>query len=71
MQEDVFKLEAEDVGPIYKVRIGHDDKGTSSGWFLESMHIQRFAAASKKSKKSNSMHLSNMCVSLFFLLFYF
>lgn len=47
-QEDVFKIEAEDVGPIYKVRIGHDNKGGSSGWFLERMHIQRYATKSSK-----------------------
>ena len=31
MKEDIIKIEADDVGPIYKVRIGHDNKGMSSG----------------------------------------
>ena len=34
-KEDVFKIEADDVGPIYKVRIGHDDSGSSSGILFE------------------------------------
>lgn len=49
----MFKIEAEDVGPIYKVRIGHDNKGASSGWYMEKMVIQRHALkGSKKLKKS-------------------
>ena len=53
LKEDTFKIEADDVGPIYKVRIGHDDKGMSSGWFLEKMHIQRLALkGSKRLRKS-------------------
>jgi len=31
LKEDVFKIEADDVGPIFKVRIGHDNKGLNSG----------------------------------------
>jgi hypothetical protein len=31
LKEDVFKIEADDVGPIYKVRIGHDNKGGNAG----------------------------------------
>lgn len=30
-KEDIFKIEADDVGEIYKVRIGHDDAGRNSG----------------------------------------
>jgi hypothetical protein len=49
----VFKVEADDVGPLYKVRIGHDNKGGSAGWFLEHMHIQRHATKSSKKLNSN------------------
>ncbi|XP_061409799.1 lipoxygenase homology domain-containing protein 1-like isoform X3 [Lethenteron reissneri] len=39
---DVFKLEAEDVGRLVKLRVGHDDKGLSSAWFLDSVTVRRF-----------------------------
>nr|XP_032809632.1 lipoxygenase homology domain-containing protein 1-like [Petromyzon marinus] len=39
---DVFKLEAEDVGRLAKLRVGHDDKGISSAWFLDSVTVRRF-----------------------------
>ncbi len=42
-QEDNFKIEDEDVGPLYKLRIGHNDKGANSGWFLDKACIQRHA----------------------------
>lgn len=51
-QEDVFKIEADDVGPLFKVRIGHDDGGRSSGWFLESLRIVRNSTKSKRSLRS-------------------
>ena len=31
----LFQLEAEDVGPLFKVRVGHDGSGMFDGWFLE------------------------------------
>ena len=30
-----FQIEADDVGPLLKVRIGHDGAGMFAGWFLE------------------------------------
>ena len=48
----MFKIEADDVGLLYKVRIGHDNHGGNAGWFLERMHIQRHAT--KSSKKLNT-----------------
>jgi len=30
-----IQIEAEDVGPLLKIRIGHDGKGMLAGWFLE------------------------------------
>lgn len=30
-KEDIFKIETDDVGSIFKVRIGHDDSGRNSG----------------------------------------
>ncbi|XP_061116516.1 lipoxygenase homology domain-containing protein 1 [Conger conger] len=32
---DVFRVKTNNVGPIYKIRIGHDNTGMSSGWFLD------------------------------------
>ena len=45
------QIEAPDVGPLRKIRIGHDGKGVGSGWYLESIKIQRYIARAKKRKK--------------------
>jgi len=29
------QIEASDVGPLLKIRVGHDGKGSFAGWFLE------------------------------------
>ncbi|KAF3701896.1 Lipoxygenase -like proteiny domain-containing protein 1 [Channa argus] len=42
---EIFKIEAQDVGKIYKVRIYHDGKGIGDGWFLETVHIRRLTMA--------------------------
>lgn len=31
----MLQIEAEDIGPLLKVRVGHDGSGAFSGWFLE------------------------------------
>uniref|UniRef100_A0A3B5AGE5 Lipoxygenase homology domains 1 n=1 Tax=Stegastes partitus TaxID=144197 RepID=A0A3B5AGE5_9TELE len=38
---EIFKIEALDVGKIYKIRIYHDGKGVGDGWFLETVDIKR------------------------------
>ncbi|XP_030623777.1 lipoxygenase homology domain-containing protein 1 [Chanos chanos] len=42
---EIFKIEALDVGRIYKIRIGHDGSGLGDGWFLESVDIKRLITA--------------------------
>ncbi|KAL0979113.1 hypothetical protein UPYG_G00180880 [Umbra pygmaea] len=37
---EIFKIEARDVGKIFKVRIGHDGAGMGSGWFLEKVDVK-------------------------------
>ncbi|XP_071795423.1 lipoxygenase homology domain-containing protein 1-like [Asterias amurensis] len=55
-----FKIEAEDVGPVSKIRIGHDGTGRFAGWFLDRVQLERFPPKSRlkrrksKSKKSRS-----------------
>ncbi|CAD5116407.1 DgyrCDS5298 [Dimorphilus gyrociliatus] len=39
---DTFKIQAEDVGPLKKIRIRHDDTSLGPGWFLEKITIKRF-----------------------------
>ncbi|KAK1884574.1 Lipoxygenase like domain containing protein 1, partial [Dissostichus eleginoides] len=34
---EIFRIEALDVGKIYKIRIYHDGKGIGDGWFLETL----------------------------------
>ncbi|XP_077976546.1 lipoxygenase homology domain-containing protein 1-like isoform X1 [Styela clava] len=48
---DKFKVEAQDVGPITKIRIGHNGKGVGPGWFLDSVKVQRFVKRTSKRKK--------------------
>ncbi|XP_053732656.1 lipoxygenase homology domain-containing protein 1-like isoform X2 [Synchiropus splendidus] len=42
---EIFKIEAQDVGKIYKMRIGHDGKGIGDGWFLETVDLKRLKMA--------------------------
>ncbi|XP_062333408.1 lipoxygenase homology domain-containing protein 1-like [Osmerus eperlanus] len=42
---EIFKVEALDVGKIFKVRIGHDGSGIGDGWFLEMLDIKRLTMA--------------------------
>uniref|UniRef100_A0A8C8JS96 PLAT domain-containing protein n=1 Tax=Oncorhynchus tshawytscha TaxID=74940 RepID=A0A8C8JS96_ONCTS len=37
---EIFKIEASNVGKIFKVRIGHDEAGIGSGWFLEKVYVK-------------------------------
>ncbi|XP_062273857.1 lipoxygenase homology domain-containing protein 1 [Scomber scombrus] len=37
---EIFKREAKDVGKIFKVRVGHNNSGVGSGWFLESVDVK-------------------------------
>ncbi|XP_013416715.1 lipoxygenase homology domain-containing protein 1 isoform X2 [Lingula anatina] len=47
-----FKIEAADIGPLVKIRIGHDGAGAFAGWFLDKVLIQRTPAkTSKRNKK--------------------
>ncbi|XP_071760769.2 lipoxygenase homology domain-containing protein 1 [Centroberyx gerrardi] len=42
---EIFKIEALDVGKIFKIRICHDGKGVGDGWFLETVEIKRLTMA--------------------------
>uniref|UniRef100_A0A665W322 Lipoxygenase homology domains 1a n=1 Tax=Echeneis naucrates TaxID=173247 RepID=A0A665W322_ECHNA len=42
---EIFKIEALNVGKIYKLRIYHDGKGIGDGWFLETVDIKRLTMA--------------------------
>lgn len=39
MQVDVFTIKAIDLGELKKLRIRHDNSGTSPSWFLERVEI--------------------------------
>uniref|UniRef100_A0A8C5H2G2 Lipoxygenase homology domain-containing protein 1-like n=1 Tax=Gouania willdenowi TaxID=441366 RepID=A0A8C5H2G2_GOUWI len=45
---EIFKIEALDVGKIYKIRIYHDGTGVGDGWFLDTVHIRRLTMAMVK-----------------------
>ncbi|XP_075441794.1 lipoxygenase homology domain-containing protein 1 isoform X2 [Ascaphus truei] len=38
-QIDVFTVEAVDIGALKKIKVGHDNKGSSAGWFLDWVEI--------------------------------
>ncbi|CAN9504554.1 unnamed protein product [Ophioblennius macclurei] len=42
---EIFKIEAQDVGKIYKMRIYHDGSGIGDGWFLETVDVKRLTTA--------------------------
>ncbi|XP_061586231.1 lipoxygenase homology domain-containing protein 1 [Cololabis saira] len=50
---EIFKIEAKDVGKIFKIRIGHDGSGIGSGWYLEFVDVKRLimALVPKEKKK--------------------
>ena len=38
-QTDVFKLEAVDLGKVYKIRIRHDNSMLNPSWYLEYVEV--------------------------------
>ncbi|XP_025021880.1 lipoxygenase homology domain-containing protein 1 [Python bivittatus] len=48
-----FKIEAVEVGRIYKIRIGHDGTGLGDGWFLEKIIIKKMVTKTKETEKKN------------------
>ncbi|XP_053159933.1 lipoxygenase homology domain-containing protein 1-like [Hemicordylus capensis] len=48
---ETFKVEASDVGKIYKIRIGHDGKGIGDGWFLETVTVKKLQTTKDTEKK--------------------
>lgn len=47
----LIKIEALDVGRVYKIRIGHDGSGIGAGWFLEKVDVKRLIMAMVKPEK--------------------
>uniref|UniRef100_A0A7N8XV07 Lipoxygenase homology domains 1b n=1 Tax=Mastacembelus armatus TaxID=205130 RepID=A0A7N8XV07_9TELE len=52
---EIFKIEAKDVGKVFKIRIGHDGSGIGSGWFLEAVDVKHLimALVPKEKKKED------------------
>uniref|UniRef100_A0A4W4F748 PLAT domain-containing protein n=1 Tax=Electrophorus electricus TaxID=8005 RepID=A0A4W4F748_ELEEL len=48
---EIFKIEAKDVGKIFKLRIGHDGSGIWAGWFLEKVDVKYLVMALVKKEK--------------------
>lgn len=51
-QVDKFKVECEDIGRLSKIRIGHDNSGMGSAWFLEKVEIRRVKADDKEPRSN-------------------
>ncbi|XP_058639789.1 lipoxygenase homology domain-containing protein 1 isoform X2 [Onychostoma macrolepis] len=57
---DIFKIEAKDVGKIFKIRISHDDSGIGAGWYLDRVEIKRLIMAMvPKEKKEDKKKKKN------------
>lgn len=39
-RSDTFKIHANCVGPLKRIRIEHDNKGIAPGWFLERVSVE-------------------------------
>uniref|UniRef100_A0A3Q3FUX6 Lipoxygenase homology PLAT domains 1b n=1 Tax=Labrus bergylta TaxID=56723 RepID=A0A3Q3FUX6_9LABR len=52
---EIYKIEAKDVGKVFKIRIGHDGSGIGSGWFLETVDVKHLIMAlmPKEKKKED------------------
>ncbi|XP_063051831.1 lipoxygenase homology domain-containing protein 1 [Engraulis encrasicolus] len=51
---EIFKIQAADVGKIFKIRIGHDGTGMGSGWYLEKVDVKRLVMGmAPKEKKED------------------
>ncbi|XP_035377622.1 lipoxygenase homology domain-containing protein 1-like [Electrophorus electricus] len=50
---EIFKIEALDVGKVYKIRIGHDGSGVCAGWFLETVALKCLETAMVKVEKKD------------------
>ena len=35
----IQQIELDDVGPLLKIRVGHDGKGAFAGWFLDKVSV--------------------------------
>jgi len=47
----LIKIEALDIGRVYKIRIGHDGSGIGAGWFLDKVEVKRLVMAMVKPEK--------------------
>ncbi|XP_062409544.1 lipoxygenase homology domain-containing protein 1-like [Sardina pilchardus] len=63
---ELFKIEALDVGRVYKIRIGHDGSGVADGWFLDTVHVKRLimALVPKEEKKEDKKNDGEIVVEL-------
>lgn len=41
--EDKFTIEAPNLGKVRKVTIGHNNKGSSAGWFVDKVRKERLS----------------------------
>nr|XP_021324886.1 lipoxygenase homology domain-containing protein 1-like [Danio rerio] len=77
---EIFRIEALDVGRVYKIRIGHDGSGIGAGWFLEKVDVKRLIMAmvkpekkeeEKKDKKKKKKKKASLSQSIGFCNYYY
>jgi hypothetical protein len=44
---DQFKIETADIGKPYKLRVGHDNKGSNPGWHLDRIELENINTKEK------------------------
>ena len=64
-----FQVETEEIGVLTKLRVGHDNKGFNSAWYLEKIIVRRLKPPKnddeEKNEKRKSMKKQGMMNAFF------
>ncbi|XP_060927887.1 lipoxygenase homology domain-containing protein 1 [Limanda limanda] len=63
---EIFKMNAKDVGKIFKIRIGHDGSGIGSGWFLESVDVKHLIMALEEEEEDGGEEMQEVVLTYHF-----
>ncbi|XP_053277048.1 lipoxygenase homology domain-containing protein 1 [Pleuronectes platessa] len=63
---EIFKMNAKDVGKIFKIRIGHDGSGIGSGWFLESVDVKHLILALDEEEEDGGEEMQEVVLTYHF-----
>lgn len=58
-REDQFAIESYPLGPLKKIRIGHDNSLVGAGWFLDKVRFQSLNTLFVEAVSRSKLHLYN------------